>query len=1763
MTVYPSAIDSDADLPRIDNNITELGSDAINALRDSMFAVEQTLGINPQGSLSDVATRLNVSHNPDGTIRASALTSIGLVVLPVTNAQIGNTAGILESKLSLDFGTSSLHTLIQANSVLLASLSAFEAALETKLNSHIAGGPASNLRHVASHIDINATPSDSRDPGFTWAGLIDKDGYDLTATNVAQALSQINNNLTGHQNQITGAHEASAISVDTSNFSELLSTSDNVQTALQNIDNIELLQLGTHREVQHSNGVPNRALALNLNSLTTIGPDGYNIQVVAPTPITAHVAHSPPGTNPVDNVINGDSVVSFSPISNAGSIFDAQFSQVKVGDIIRLNYGLGIEDIRRVESIKYVPGSNWTVRINGVNLRDTDGYTVYARIDRPLYDTNTTGVLAVAAANAVPLVNYSILGSVIIADPRGANAIGINFNQSEITRDNYFLYLQLYPTGNPTDHVINLPGIDVSGNAGTSTGKYTLESVIQETNNAFRKTGYNYRFIAHSVGGNFAISLADSIDGAAFAIISGINSTGALTEGTYTKNVIGDVYGLGADALGFGLNNANLASPAYQATWIDATAAQIPTKVIHPVKFRNYIVNGRPFDGFRAKPLTTNGFWAADIDSKTSVGSSIEVTYKVNAILDTAGLKPGKTIVVQPAVAYTDGSYNDVDYGRFIIKEVIFNPCQCLDEYTLITVISGIHGTGNPLSSSSAAGLPVRLYFSEDSVGFNDQNIIDISENSINYHRFFEIYINDSKTTFAHERARMPYQTTVGSLITSNFFHIGEISPKFRGYRDSGSAFNKYIRFYVLNYITNTGEYDGYLGQRNSTNNTITRTGPIIRGRKNIPVRFYDDTNIDYIDITFLDESSSSPGLAIIPSVSGIPTPSYVDIELFDTLELDGELLLLASCEVNWQPDSGKNIVYNVVDKKQHGSISELEFTQSAKDFISSGERYLHGNGIINGFDLQYPLKINGGLALINGNFVITNPTAINIPLCTNLTSPPQTLDWILCVNDSGNIVVMPLTATKAEFFAKDGYSGNIYYLESVSFIELSHRKDLVPLYIYNATVSTIPDLTINSVSDVRKYVKDETKLIPLVWSGRDGYDSPGSTSELTGHFTTFEQVKNWINWTKSNRNTIKIRGVISSNSVIDLSLIKYPTVFDGCDGCLINLNCSPGISIGSGITLKNIDFYWNPTAQTYNVGNNISNTYNACLHINGNSGIAFCNNVTIDNCTLTGIFGTQRPPYITLTGNDDNCSSYNKITIKNNTFTDPSGTMNQCAIAFFGADRVYITNSLIENNIANNEQSIIVSGTQHHQVVSNLTIRKNNVGAIGYFISNDDRISTDHSPNIGIYIAENSAIFIGALNGLGKFPQIGTFVNLYGHVTIENNFCNIIYTHLIPQQGTSCPDSSLIISKNHLIPSKLYSDLIANYGLDSIEAFSEEFISGLTNPYCAIFVNGNFGVPGYSFPYNLRSIQIIDNIVGLYTDDDVIFEFDIGIYSKDLPGIIKNNIIKSFAQAGIYNYNDQVLDKNVKMDIIGNQLYYYSHTTGVDIKYICNENSENNFFTTIAYNYIDLVLPSGNSGILNLPIFPETCVIKNNTNHIDGVYLRATDIGKIVIPNTFPVSSIGVSYKDLVPDQASGLISIKYGARSAAGGAGGEQLVAGVGSGSIKAVMWIIPISQLNPDVKFNSASIYYNLVGSGVTKTLSLSLMQKSSAFDTALLTSTVIGITAVDTGTITIDTTGTPISLKDNGYDGTYLIVSMSVDSGGPASFNLQDLNYKFVY
>jgi hypothetical protein len=228
-TKYPIDLDTDAELPRVEDNITEIGGECINALRAAVFAIEKALGRRPQGTATDLVTRLGVSLDNNGNIKASALSSIGLVTLPITNIQVGSAAGIEESKLDLNYNTVILKTWIDSLRVRVDALETAVAQDIANLGQHIAGLWG---RHTAGHIDAYGVFI-----GFTVQG----------------ALTNLDTRLNAHIVDPIDAHDGSAISLDVNRFAAITAT--DVQSGIEQLENIQLTEITHHRDRHHGNGI--------------------------------------------------------------------------------------------------------------------------------------------------------------------------------------------------------------------------------------------------------------------------------------------------------------------------------------------------------------------------------------------------------------------------------------------------------------------------------------------------------------------------------------------------------------------------------------------------------------------------------------------------------------------------------------------------------------------------------------------------------------------------------------------------------------------------------------------------------------------------------------------------------------------------------------------------------------------------------------------------------------------------------------------------------------------------------------------------------------------------------------------------------------------------------------------------------------------------------------------------------------------------------------------------------------------------------------------------------------------------------------------------------------------------------------------------------------------------------------------------------------------------------------------------------------------
>ena len=1160
MSNFPNSKDDDVTLPRVDDNITEIGGEAINALRDVIFALEDEIGVisdgySAKGSRDSIAVRLGISLEDDGTIKSSAIAGLGLVTLPIDNSQISPTAAIAETKLALAYSTSDLYNFINNFNTSLNVVRNFISASGSKFEPHLSG---TTYRHQLTSIDVSSIALNY---------FKDKEGNVRNNTNLYTLMDGINDEFVAHQKAdstllssdptsvSTGtippdnyAHVAAGIYLNPSDFSFFPQTTTSLQKFAQFIDSSNIFILGTRIQTLYGNGIPRSARAASL----TVADAGTNI--IPYTLATTYLLNGG-SSSPVEDIDAGDDIILFTPESGVTNhSFDALFSAIKPGDVATVDYGNSVSASFVIKEKKYAVSGvdkTYALRINGKNLYAVS--TAQVKVDKSLYNTDKQGVASLAIA---PSPTSSILPSLIVGAPRGAEVLGVGFNPELLDVSHHKLYLQLYPTGNPSDSVISLAAIDVTGNSGATPGAYTLESIVDAMNTQFRTPGYNYRFTAFAYKGEIGLMLADSVANTSFSIISGIvNSLGVYSETlsniVYPSNVV-NLFD-GKDGLGFGTSNANLASPAYAATYSTAAASQVPTKIFTPLAKKTYYVNGAEKERFNVEPEQStdgygDGYWDATITAKTILaGSRVRVTYQVNKDLTTSSLKPGKTILVQEA----SSAGSVVDFGRFTIESVQFSTCACdgYDSYASITVYDAVHSTGNTPYLSSNIGTAVRLYFSGDSVSFSEQNASDTSSFT-SYKRSFEVYVDQDGKTFTHERARMNISGTpvtvndvelVGDAAVTAI-NIDSVSPKLRGYGFEGLT---KITLSLENFDSLTGVFDGYLCSYDGSN--ATSVGPTIVGKKGSFVRFYDETNIDYIDFIF----------NAADTITSFSTPKFIDIQLFPSLMLNESAMLLGTCQLN----NVTNKVTNLRDRRDFGNTSEKHLTTSALDYISAPTKLLSDNGIIRGFDITgipsgstpylNTISVTGGIAVVNGKIIQVNNNTVAVPavrevLSTAFTVTNNTITWFLCVNDKAELEMIASTDFLVSdtsyvtagvdhtrmFYVKNpnlpsqgAYPVRATYLNDL----VLNQKDVTPIAVVTATITLVSSryvVTSASYTDARRYIGN----------GYGGLEKPfilgnnGSFRTVESLVTWLDQLTNYNSYSANGYNSVGATVIVKDN---------------------------------------------------------------------------------------------------------------------------------------------------------------------------------------------------------------------------------------------------------------------------------------------------------------------------------------------------------------------------------------------------------------------------------------------------------------------------------------------------------------------------------------------------------------------------------------------------------------------------------------------------------
>lgn len=1332
MSNYPNGIDDDSTLPVVNDNLTEIGGDAINALRDAVFQIETTLGTNIAGSSPSLAARLGVFINPDGTPNASVITSLGLVTLPIRNDQIAEAAGIPESKLRLDFRTQDLFNYIRDLSLDINSTLGWINTQGIKLEPHLIGAI---YRHTMDQIDVSSSTSQFlknnlrvlRDNTQSYTLVADMNS-ELLAHQWADGspFGPLNTITTNNGSVYTTyfAHVGSGIFINPTRFNNIPQTLDNLQLFAEFIDSSSIFLLGTRIQNLYTSGIS------RVSKSSSLTVDGYGQFIVPPTPATAFLLNIGNNSSPFDDINSGDDIVVFNPAANVqnNNYFDSLFALVRPGDIIRVHYGDGynIEVPYVIKEKKYNPtpgNKKYLVRIAGKNQAYSPN--AIARIDRPLANSNKYGELSISPVNN----QFNATPSLIINNPRGAQATGVGFDPEQFDEQHYLLYLAFYPTGHAVDGYVFLPGIDVTGNQGKTPGLYTLESIVQSTNNAFHAVGYNYRFTAFASKGEFGICLADSYHNSAFSIVSSAiapdGTVDTLDNGIFfPKNVISLLPTVGTvapDPLGFGPTGSGVASPPFLTSYGSPAAALNPTKLFIPLRRNNYYVDGSETERLAKEDSQAldgygDGYWTATLQNIQVQVGRVQTTYRIPLNLDTSGLKVGKTVVIQSL-----GSGSLVDFGRYIIQSVNFNCAP--NVYTDITVYDSVHAKGFSPSATLQPFAPVAVYFCSDSVSFNTETATDFILPTPNgqFKRHFEVYVDNQGKTFTHERGRMSLSAslvtvndaTLQASTSLNKFDIVTISPKLRGYQ-FGSV-NK-ITLNMFSFSATTGIFDGYLASYDGT--SLTHFGPRTQGKKGDIIRFYDETSIDYIDI-IMDPN------AVLTDFTNLK----IDFQLFPTMQLDTEIMLLGTCQVN---DSNQT-ASKIVDRRQFGNTSEKDLSDSVFDYMSIPEKHLHMNGIVRGFDLfnvysgsQGILNLTGGVVLVNGKLIDVNNDSVSIPIVKETyLSTLYPVNWAVCIDSKGDYITLPMLDSDTTignpgnpnrtFTASEFVSSTTYTLPAVTFSDLiNKRPELTLLYIVSAVVTGTPVAPIITLTakDARKFIyKKDWGAIPTLISDTN-----------IGEFRSFEALASWFNFDSSYTNTVMVKGTFSTFP----STLSYigRARFQG-DGNVV-------FNIGSSFSPTNIEFNnltMNATGTTVFTTVALNN-----LTYNGTSNCTF-NGVTATNCTITGNSGNSfnmgscvlNNCTINLFGSSlvasnttfNNCTINCSVGANTMTISGVLSVMKNCTINFNTTTNTLTTTGILADNRINYN----VIGTNSISVNGQIDIRGNkftlsNTGAFTTFLS-------------------------------------------------------------------------------------------------------------------------------------------------------------------------------------------------------------------------------------------------------------------------------------------------------------------------------------------------------------------------------------------------------------------------------------------------------------
>jgi len=533
MTVYPSAFDSDLEIPRVEQNVTEISGNIINSLHDAIFAVQSVIGLNAQGNKATFVERMNVSIDANGNIKSGALDGIGLLELPVVDRHVGITAGIQESKLALDHSTSSLSNSISSLSTDVVGLSEGLTSVVAGLNTHILG---QGSYHDGYSVKINL------------ASQIGIAGMD--AVTVGDALNEFGSILISGSDSIVPhidlnmpssvKHRSSEISVDASSFTMISRTSQNVQEAFDSLDEQSGILGVDHIDKFHTNGI-----LKEINSNTYYNAD---LNLLGPKSGAMYSE----GTG----VIQIPDVTSFSDLG------------ITTGDILVIEEDSDIVDsgIYQIGAVGPLTNSDTlgdfpTLAVNELFVLHTfvesrsAGDDVIVNIYRPSAISSKYAPLACSVRN-----NETLVDTVSILNPGAAHVVSVGFNGAILSSDGYSIGIRVGIDALEYRNLV-IPSLHFEKLGTNRADPVDAESVAERINAFVSDPDFNHHFpiTAFRIGNELAI--AHNWVGANYTveIIDGYTGNFPLGLDAYGANIVGEET-IGSISGAYSINGVELAS---------------------------------------------------------------------------------------------------------------------------------------------------------------------------------------------------------------------------------------------------------------------------------------------------------------------------------------------------------------------------------------------------------------------------------------------------------------------------------------------------------------------------------------------------------------------------------------------------------------------------------------------------------------------------------------------------------------------------------------------------------------------------------------------------------------------------------------------------------------------------------------------------------------------------------------------------------------------------------------------------------------------------------------------------------------------------------------------------------------------------------------------------------------------------------------------------------------------------------------------------